>query len=116
MKPQSSNGITFEVDLYSTDRIQEQLTADTFHVMEKSTQVIFVNYEVPTPSVPLRKEIETITLYRLLDNGRISALQRTATFLSSLDPRYAVIAAAEPRVTTNAVDIRCYQLLYNKLN
>ena len=39
------------------------------------------------PCFEIGQEIETVTVYTLQDDGRITARQRTATFLSNRDPR-----------------------------
>lgn len=39
------------------------------------------------PCFKIGQEIETVTVYTLQGDGRITARQRTATFLSNRDPR-----------------------------
>jgi hypothetical protein len=120
ISPDAVRGDIFDVNLITEDRdaaINEK--EDAFVVLEKSIQTISVRIDAlaQNPPLPRIKEIETITLYRQLDDGkRISAVQRTATFLSKLDRsvRYRQIAHEEPRIAHTAVDIRKYDVEYVK--
>mmetsp|Transcript_1304 Transcript_1304/g.2112 ORF Transcript_1304/g.2112 Transcript_1304/m.2112 type:complete len:393 (+) Transcript_1304:56-1234(+) len=72
------------------------------------------------PSLPavgpvLQKEIETITIYTPVDNNQVTAKQRTATYLSPLDPRYSLAVAREPAVAREAIDVRTYDLSMQRI-
>ena len=41
--------------------------------------------------------------------------QRTATYLSPLDPRYAALQALNPSISSLPIDVRTYFLTFNKL-
>jgi hypothetical protein len=115
VSPIASNGTVFDIELIVTDRDQAQRTPDTFEALERTAQVITVRANIAMPPAPLRKEIETITSYTRMDANTIVAVQRTATFLSPIDPRYRLAAARDPRVSNTAVDIRKYIVTYKKL-
>ena len=69
----------------------------------------------PSPPPSLKKEIETITVYKKLDANTIRAQQRTATFLSPQDPRFSLAFARQPAVIDSAVDIRNYNVVYKRI-
>lgn len=115
ISPKDANGGSFDVDLTVTDREQKMGTkSDTFDALERTIQVVSAKVYTPV-SPPLRKEIETITSYKRISESRIQAIQRTATFLSSADPRYRIAFAKNPDVENRAVDIRMYKCIYEKL-
>jgi hypothetical protein len=66
-------------------------------------------------SPPLKKDIETINVFHLVDDNTIRAYQRTATFLTSQDPRYELAFARDSRVKTIATDVRRYDIQYKRL-
>ena len=69
-----------------------------------------------SPPRGLRKDVETICAYRVGDDDdHMLVRQRTATFLSRVDPRFAEAAAANPLVQTHAVDIRMYDIAYTRI-
>ena len=113
VKPEKSN-IQFEILLKTTDREQQQVNANTFVAMERTAQII-TPLATGEKQASLRKDIETITSYRLVDANTIIALQRTATFLSPDDPRFALAYSRERRVASEAVDIRQYSVKYTKI-
>ena len=67
------------------------------------------------PPLPLRKEIETITVYTYINDDQFTAQQRTATFLSNRDPRYFTAYQKDPRVENTAIDVRSYTLNYQRI-
>jgi hypothetical protein len=115
VSPGASNGTVFDINLIVTDREQAQRSEDTFEALERTAQVISVRTKALTPPPDLRKEIETITSYKKVDENTIIATQRTATFLSALDPRYRLAFGRNPRVSNTAVDIRSYKVTYKKI-
>ena len=63
---------------------------------------------------PFRKQIETITLYTLEENDTITAVQRTSTFLSPLDPRYNTLITTIPAIEDTPLDVRVYKLIFTR--
>ena len=121
VSPTASGGAFFDIDLQVTDREYSQISDNEFIVLERTKQAIrnvipqteFSSQRIAPPS--LQKEIETITLYKKIDDNSIFGKQRTATYYSILDPRYNKLQAAEPHISDTAVDIRYYELTYNKI-
>ncbi|KAJ1428074.1 hypothetical protein B484DRAFT_450040 [Ochromonadaceae sp. CCMP2298] len=117
----AAGGSVFQISLLATDRVQNQPSEYVFETLERTRQTITplpLAQGPPGPPGPpglgdksraLQKEIETITIYELLE-GKIIGRQRTAVFFSSLDPRYALALAREPAVARSAIDIRTYSL------
>ena len=127
MSPNQIAGGIFDVSLTTTGRdhspnagTKSKVDKAAFVAVEKVQQKIARRMdELMSPNSALGKvkEIETISLYRQESPTRISALQRTATFLSPLEQssRYRMLSEKEPRVKNEAVDIRIYELVYEKL-
>jgi len=121
VSPTNSGGSFFDIDLQVTDREYNEISNNEFVVLERTKQTIrnvipqteFSSQRISPPS--LQKEIETITSYKKIDDNTIFGKQRTATYYSILDPRYNKLQAAEPRISDTAVDIRYYELTYNKI-
>lgn len=103
----------YDISLECTDRQFVSRNKNSFDVLERTTQTIIVQTEFRGQK--LIKDIETITCYQLLEPGRIIASQRTATFLTPIDPRYALAAAQDDRVSTSAIDIRKFVVSYVKV-
>lgn len=102
---------------FSCSRQYQQPTADVFEVLETTCQLITNRFDLlaPQPPPPLRKEIETVTVYTRESDDRFNAVQRTATFLSNRDPRYPAAAQQDPRVADTAIDIRYYTIVYDRI-
>eukprot|EP01041_Mallomonas_annulata_P001438 gene1438-2768_t len=125
ISPPSSKGAIFDIELLTTDReycAHNQSSSSSspyfswFEAMERTSQIIRVRSDKDGPdTLPLRKNIETITLYTFIDKDTIQAIQRTATFLSPLDPRYSVAVSRNPDVYNTAVDIRRYDVFYRRI-
>lgn len=121
VSPDKANGAKFEIILQTTDREQNQPSYGRFQALERCTQIIRPVIPVdpsataPQPAAVLRKDIETITTYERVSESQIVGRQRTATFLSPADPRFRLAYAREPRVLTDAVDIRSYTVKYQKI-
>lgn len=121
VSPIQSNGAFFDINLQVTDREYEILSNNEFIVLERTKQTIrnvipqteFSNQRISLPS--LQKEIETITLYKKIDENNIFATQRTATYFCKLDPRYEKLVELAPNIIDTAVDVRYYEITYNKL-
>lgn len=127
ISPPVSNGTIFDIELVTTDRefgstITPRISGRNriklesnvvFDVLEKTQQIIRVRSNPPT--LPLRKNIETITCYRIVDENTMVATQRTATFLSPFDPRYKIAQSKDERVANTAVDIRSYDVIYKRM-
>jgi hypothetical protein len=103
----------YDISLECTDRQIFSRNKNSFDVLERTTQTIIVQTEFRGQR--LVKDIETITCYQLLEPGKVFASQRTATFLTPNDPRYASAAAQDDRVSTSAIDIRKFEVLYAKV-
>lgn len=126
MSPNQIAGEIFDVsltttgrDYYPNDYTKSNVDKAAFVAAEKVQQVISRRMDelmTPNSAQGKVKEIETISLYRQDSPTTISALQRTATFLSPLEQssRYRMLAEKEPRVKTEAVDVRIYELVYTK--
>lgn len=131
--PKASNSL-FDITLEATDRIQSLVKANTFDVMERSRQIIRVinrndaatiaaTAATIAPSAgrqgnnqpPLIKDIETITCYKYIDADRISAVQRTSTFLTPYDYRYKGIYKLNSDIGNSAVDVRQYSVDYIRI-
>lgn len=67
------------------------------------------------PPPPLRKEIETINVYKRVNDSCITSIQRTATFYSKADARYINAFEKDPRVESTAIDVRSYEVTYIKI-
>jgi len=132
ISPPTSKGAIFDIELLTTDRqsslqpsvsvpnpsdLSSSITTPLrFEAMERTSQVIRVRAEKDDkPTLPLRKNIETITLYLVVDKDTIRGVQRTATYLSPYDPRYGVAYSRNPAVAKTAVDIRRYEMLYKRV-
>ena len=110
-------GDIIDIDLIPTDRSSQETTTGSLQCFERTAQLVSNRIDdllkQGTPKVA-RKDIETVTVYRLVSPTRIEALQRTATFLSPVDSRFKAISAVQPLVANRAVDIRFYQITYDK--
>jgi len=110
-------GDIIDIDLIPTDRSSRETKTGSLQCFERTAQLVssriddLLKKETPTVA---RKDIETVTVYRLVSPTRIEALQRTATFLSPVDSRYPAISAIQPLVANRAVDIRFYKITYDK--
>lgn len=133
LAPYGSNQI-YSADLLTLSRRSEYINPLEFHTSEVVRQIIapvtngsrysisnptIVSSINSSPSSKLLKEIETISLYKVLDtdtNGnanRIECVQRSATFLlpSQQDP----IAYKMWEVTRGRpIDVRFYNVTYNR--
>lgn len=123
--PNGSNGQSFDINLVPTDRLYStpsmtSMKGDYFECMEQSTQEVLAvvpkEVELTSGRPPaLRKDVETITLYKKVSDDLIIAKQRTATYLSSKDPRFKLALARDPRVKDVAVDVRLYDVTYKRI-
>ena len=121
ISPLQSNGNFFDINLQVTDREYKNID-NKLYVLERTKQTIrnvmpeteFSNQRISQPS--LQKEIETITSYSIIDDNTILAKQRTATYLCNLDPRYKKLIEIEPKISDTAIDIRYYEITYNRYN
>ena len=111
-------GDIVDVDLIPTDRLFRFSSETTFECMERTAQLIStrINQLSPNPPPPARKDIETITNYRFVDTNTIEAIQRTATFLTPADSRFAKLERIEPSIGTRALDVRFYHIIYSRIN
>lgn len=118
LSPTATNGDIYDVDLYPTDRAYrtDPSTAD-FEAYERTAQLISTRMEQlsANPPRPFRKDIETISIYKVLDENTLQATQRTATFLTKADVRYNKIFEINPRVVDHAIDVRLYHILYRRV-
>eukprot|EP01035_Chromulina_nebulosa_P017399 gene17399-22948_t len=118
-----SKSVQYEVNLESTDRQQIPLSNNPalksspyFSLLEISTQSLQVSNSTSGYISPfLKKDIETITLYTKLSDNKIKALQRTATYLCPSDLRYSENVKRQPKVVVDPIDIRCYEVIYDKI-
>lgn len=119
---------TFNVDMISLARRQEQISPTQFDCSEVVRQIISPLTEkssgIPSSNPaasPNLKEIETISLYKISENidqtndkvTEIQCIQRSASFLlpSQTDPlAYRMWQAARGR----PIDVRFYQVTYTK--
>jgi hypothetical protein len=121
VSPTKSNGAFFDINLQVTDREYEMVSGNEFVVLERTKQTIrnvipqteFSSQRISPPS--LQKEIETITSYKKIDDNNIFAKQRTATYFCDKDPRFEKLVELEPKIIDTAVDIRYYEITYNKI-
>lgn len=125
MSPNQIAGEIFDVSLATTGRIyypnalsKSKVDESTFVAMEKVQQVISRRMdELMSPNTQKVKVIETISLYKRESPTRVAGIQRTATFLSPLEQssRFRALAEKDSRVKEQAVDIRLYDLIYEKV-
>ena len=107
-----------DVDLFPTDR-DAQITGPLgYECFERTAQLLSRRMDqliaAPNSAPSSRKDVETITIYRLVDPLTIVATQRTATFLTAADSRYNAVVAANPLAATRAIDIRFYSITYTR--
>lgn len=120
VSPIQSNGAFFDINLKVTDREYKNVD-NKLYVLERTRQTIrnvipqteFSNQRISQPS--LQKEIETITSYEKINDNALFSKQRTATYLCNLDPRYEKLIEKEPRISDTAIDIRYYEITYNRI-
>ena len=87
---------------------KDRVIFDAGELTRQSITLPGQEFQAP-PSV---KDIETINCFTKLKDGRISAVQRTATWLVGTEGRAAIRAqAADGR----AVDVRTYRVEYTRL-
>ena len=92
-----------------------------FAVLETVRQVVTNDNQAATAGSSPRdkgvliKEVETTTAYRYNPrSNEVSAVQRTATFLTPSNQADPLLAAAVVKMGGQAVDVRSYELLYTK--
>mmetsp|Transcript_63282 Transcript_63282/g.127078 ORF Transcript_63282/g.127078 Transcript_63282/m.127078 type:complete len:297 (+) Transcript_63282:714-1604(+) len=136
LSPAGANGTIFRAELRVTSRRTETPFPSTvagreagFDVFEGARQVVTVERSaanaggggetgaMPKPQSkkgppPLIKDIETTTLFTKIGDGKIEALQRTATFLVPSTNADPMKAAAIQRMGGRAVDVRTYRVIY----
>jgi len=136
LSPAGANGTIFRAELRVTSRRTETPFPSTvagreagFDVFEGARQVVTVERSaanaggggetgaMPKPQSkkgppPLIKDIETTTLFTKIGDGKIEALQRTATFLVPSTNADPMKAAAIQRMGGRAVDVRTYRVVY----
>lgn len=110
--PQVLNTV-YDITLRTSDRAFAYVSNNVFDVMERTQQTILVQSEFQSKT--LIKDIETVTSYKLVDANCIVAQQRTATFLTPQDSRYAKAAAKNPAVENTSIDVRKFTVKYSRL-
>jgi hypothetical protein len=113
IRPPTASNTLYDISLVTTDREFTSRGSTGFDVLERTTQSILVQDEFR--SHKLVKDIETITSYDRVSPQKIIGTQRTATFLTPADPRFASLSAKNDRVKTSAVDIRRFIVTYETL-
>ena len=104
------------VDLIVLNRRQEDIDDENFHCSEVVREIVSPVGQsgVPSrPQSPLLKEIETVSLYRLVGPSEVRCLQRSATFLlpSQQDPMAMKMWEMSRGRPT---DVRFYDVTYTK--
>jgi hypothetical protein len=99
------------VDLLVLNRRQEYVNKTSFHCSEVVREIV-AGVERRKPA--FLKEIETISLYTLGDNGNLHCRQRSATFL--LPSQQDAIAFQMWQASQGKpVDVRFYDVMYEKV-
>lgn len=100
-----------QADLLTLNRRQEVVSDSQFDCSEVVREIVAPVGQRASPS--LLKEIETISLYTLHDDGRVTCRQRSAAFLlpSQQNPMAQKLWEASQG---RAVDVRYYDLVYQK--
>ena len=107
--PQDPSGNAFRAELKCIGRRFETVDENNFHVAETVRQTI---WSEKNPNLaPRIKDIETISLYRREADGRVSATQRTATFLTWTGTPVQKDKYFMTKGT--AIDVRTYDLQYD---
>ena len=124
MSPNQIAGEIFDIslttigrDYYPNANTKSGVDESAFLAMEKVQQVISRRMDqLMSPGTQKVKNIETISIYRRESPTKVIGIQRTATFLSSEEQssRFRALAEKDRRVKDEAVDIRLYELVYEK--
>lgn len=123
MAPAASREI-YDVDLYPTDRFSQAIDGLKFACFERTAQLISTRMEQLANEAsgkmnrPFRKDIETISIYSYISvdgEDRVLSTQRTATFLTRADARFARLLPTNPGVEDHAIDIRLYDIVYERV-
>ena len=120
MAPAASREI-YDIDLYPTDRFSQAIDNGKFACFERTAQLISTRMEQLANEAsgkmnrPFRKDIETISIYRVDGEGRVLSQQRTATFLTKADARFASLLSTNPGIEDHAIDIRLYDIVYERV-
>lgn len=133
LRPSGAGGRTYRVQLQVVGRSSRATSATSFECAELTRQTVFTEaaaastWQTGSPTTPGAapsvKEIETTSTYDLQPSGRVLSRQRTATFLvadavftmpsNDLGPDLATLGRARA-AGRYAVDVRTYDLQYNK--